>query len=173
MRTTRRSRVDLFSASLSHTVCVCLYVCDVMAPADASETERSGLRHVPGAKVKGHHIQTYPEKLSMRERRGLWDHLTNTLTHNIIYYPHPLSFISPFSQSPHTLLFFFFILLAYTLLLETDYSHSAKHVRNNPILECSWCHSTHDVYVLGHAWMGIPPSIANVICLQKCYGVSV
>lgn len=76
---------------------VCLYVCEVLAPADAPEMERSDLRHVPGAKVKGHHIQTYPEKLSVRERRGRWDHLTNTLTHNIIYYPHPVSLSSPFS----------------------------------------------------------------------------
>lgn len=38
--------------------------------ADASEMERSDLRHVPGAKVKGHHIQTYTEKLSARARPG-------------------------------------------------------------------------------------------------------
>lgn len=80
----------------------CLYVCEVLAPADASEMELSGLRHMPGAKVKGHHIQTYPEKLSVREQRSLWDHLTNTLTRNIIYYPHPLSLISSFSQSFYT-----------------------------------------------------------------------
>lgn len=73
---------------------VCLYVCEVLAPADASEMERSDLRHVPGAKVKGHHIQTYPEKLSVRERQGRWDHLTNTLTHNIICYPHLLLLVS-------------------------------------------------------------------------------
>ena len=77
---------------------VCLYVYEVPAPANASEMERSDLKHVPGAKVKGHHIQTYPEKLCVRERRSLWDHLTNTLTHNIFfYYQHPVSLIFPFS----------------------------------------------------------------------------
>lgn len=98
----RRSGVDLSSASLSRSVC--WYVCEVPAPADASEIERSDLRHVPGAKVKGHHTQTNPEKLSVRERRGLWDHLTNTLTHNIIYCPHLVSLTSAFRL--HTLLSF-------------------------------------------------------------------
>lgn len=69
-----------------------MFVYEVLAPADASEMERNDLRHVPGAKVKGHHTQTYPEKLSVREHWGRWDNLTNTLTHNIIY-PHPVSLI--------------------------------------------------------------------------------
>lgn len=83
---------------------VCLYVYEVPAPANASEMERSDLRHVPGAKVKGHHIQTYPEKLCVRERRSLRDHLTNTLTHNIFLLPTPCQSRLSF-QPPHISLF--------------------------------------------------------------------
>lgn len=80
VRIPRRSQVD-FCASLS----LSQFVCEVLAPADASEMERSDRRHVPAAEVRGHRIQTHPQKLSVREHRGLWDHLTTTITHNIIY----------------------------------------------------------------------------------------
>lgn len=64
---------------------VCLCASEVLAPSDASEMERSDRRHVPGAEVRGHLIQTHPQKLSVREHGGLWDHLTTTITHSIIY----------------------------------------------------------------------------------------
>lgn len=61
----RRSSLTLTKLS----VCVCVRVrvhkCKFLAPTDASEAEWSDLRHVPGAKVKGHCPQTYPEKLSV------------------------------------------------------------------------------------------------------------
>lgn len=87
------------AASHPQTECGYTCVCEVLASADASETEKSDLRHVPRAKVKGHCIQTHPEKLSVRKRQGLWDHLTNTLTHNIMYATqHPVGFSSLLSS---------------------------------------------------------------------------
>lgn len=119
-------------------LCVCLYVCEVLAPADASETEQSDLRHVPGAKVKGHHIQTYPEKLSVRERRGLWDHLTNTLTHNIIYYQHsPVSSLLSVSLTIH--LFSCASVCLHSAVGNMLFTLMSDMSDMYTILICSWC----------------------------------
>lgn len=72
------------------SVCACACARKVVNPTDAPEAERRDLRHVPGAKVKGRSTQTYPEKLSVRTRQGLWDHLTNTLTQNITEASHSI-----------------------------------------------------------------------------------
>lgn len=94
---------------LQYTLRVC--VCEVLALADASETEGSDPDMCQGPRPRGRHIQTHPAKWSVREcwtRERTWwkpSPVTSCILHPTSYILHPASCILPTpSQSLHLLL---------------------------------------------------------------------